>query len=237
MRRSIQLSATFVVLTALFIGDGLVVRATAQGKKDAGRPTPADVLDTLQIDMKEFQQPMTLREALGLVNEKIAGQVPDFPTLVDVKAFENGAGVYDTQIKFPVFNRLALGQVLDLLVNQLPGHDATYRVRKHWIEITTVDQLVPNNQKVRAKFVNVPLADALRELSEQTGIGIVLDARAANKGKEPMTATFPPNTNLVTAAALLADMAGLKLRVVDRILYVTTPTNQADIVTGDPAGM
>jgi hypothetical protein len=163
--------------------------------------------------------------------------VPDFPILVDTRAFKNGEDVYETQVKLPAFKKLALGQVLDLLVHQLPEQDATYRVRKRWIEVTTADQLFPNNQKVRAKFVGVPLEDALRELSEQTGIGIVLDARVANKGKEPITATFPPDTNLVTAAGLLADMAGLKMRVVDRILYMTSPTNKAEIVTGVEPGM
>ena len=83
---------------------------------------------------------------------------------------------------------------------------------------------------VRAKFVNTPLEEAFRELSRQTGIAIILDARVAKKGQTAVTATFPLDTNLMTAAGILADGAGLKLRVVDRILYVTTPDNNAEIV-------
>src|SRR5262249_37439850 len=124
------------------------------------------------------------------------------------------------------------GQVLQLLLDQLNAN-ATYLVRPGHIEITTVRAAAPEAQTVRARFVNLPLEDALRELSQQTGINIILDARA-KEGRKSVTMSFAPDTSLVTAVGLLADAHGLRVRVIDRSLYVTTPGNQAEVAPNNP---
>jgi len=69
-----------------------------------------------------------------------------------------------------------------------------------------------------------PLAELLRELADDTGANIVLDARANEKGKVPISITLQ-DAPLDTAVRMLADMADLKSVALDNILYVTTSEN------------
>ena len=50
----------------------------------------------------------------------------------------------------------------------------------------------------------------------------MLDPRVGDRGKAPVTARFPSETNIVQATRVLADMTDLKAVVVDCIVYVTT---------------
>ena len=56
-----------------------------------------------------------------------------------------------------------------------------------------------------------------------------MDAREEKKAATPVTATFRGDVDLVTATALLADMAGLTVRQVDNVLYVTSPARDAPL--------
>ncbi|HEX5271996.1 MAG TPA: hypothetical protein VFW33_15975, partial [Gemmataceae bacterium] len=58
------------------------------------------------------------------------------------------------------------------------------------------------------------------DLGEQAGVSVVVDARAADKAKTPVTASFL-NLPLDTAVRVLADMAGLKSYLNDNVLYVS----------------
>jgi hypothetical protein len=203
--------------------------AHPQDKKAAPQKTPLELLD--EPVKLILQDEVSLKDALENLQDQLMAQGHALDFHVNTHAFkatENDQDVYRAPIRLQGLKKLPLGELLKSICDQVPG--ATYLVRPTHIEITTTAAAAPENQVVRAKFTNTPLDEALRELSRQTGIGIVLDARAAKKGATPMTAAFPPNTNLLTAAALLADSAGLRLRVVDRMLYVTTPDNKADIV-------
>jgi hypothetical protein len=63
-------------------------------------------------------------------------------------------------------------------------------------------------------------------------MNVVLDVRAADKAKVPVTVRFV-NTPLDTAVRLLADMAELKPYAVDNLYFVTTREN-ADRLTERP---
>jgi RNA polymerase sigma factor (sigma-70 family) len=69
-----------------------------------------------------------------------------------------------------------------------------------------------------------PLAEVLKELRTLTGANVVLDARAKDKGKERVSATFD-DVRLFTALTIVADMAGLKPAYTGNVYYVTTPEN------------
>lgn len=77
---------------------------------------------------------------------------------------------------------------------------------------------------LNASFTDTPLVDALDDVSRQTGLNIVVDARMKEKTKSAVSARFngvaPP-----TAVRLLADMAGLRAVSVDKVLYVTSVEN------------
>ena len=69
-----------------------------------------------------------------------------------------------------------------------------------------------------------PFLDAVRELAGQTGASIVIDGRASEQAKKPVTAALY-QAPLRSALRVLADMVELKVVAVDNILYVTTPEN------------
>ncbi|HLW67383.1 MAG TPA: sigma-70 family RNA polymerase sigma factor [Gemmataceae bacterium] len=69
-----------------------------------------------------------------------------------------------------------------------------------------------------------PLAEILKELADDTGANIVLDSRAKEKGKAPISLTLQ-DAPLDTVVRMLADMADLKSVALDNILYVTTADN------------
>ena len=81
---------------------------------------------------------------------------------------------------------------------------------------------------VGADYDRVPLAEALQDLSDQTGINIVVDSRLEQPARAEVTAHFH-RVPLDTAVRLLADMAGLRLVVMDNVLYVTSKENAKEI--------
>jgi hypothetical protein len=112
---------------------------------------------------------------------------------------------------------------------------AAYMVRPDHIEVTTRGAQIaevwgryegPYLPLVHADFEGRPLASALRNLGEQAGVSVVVDARAADKAKSPVSASFL-NLPLDTAVRVLADMAGLKSSLNDNVLYVSTEERTA----------
>src|SRR5262249_3903650 len=77
---------------------------------------------------------------------------------------------------------------------------------------------------VDVNFNKRPLAEALTELSELSGLSIVLDARGQADSNFTVTADFR-NVPVRDAVRVLADMAGMKSVVMDNRLYVTSTRN------------
>lgn len=145
-----------------------------------------------------------------------------------------------------------LERVLRKILARIPAtSEACVVVRKDHLEITTgaarLAEFWPNgNENVRPnpdatdpatttprplplvvmEFDRVPLDEALRELAGATGYSIVLDARAGEKGKTPVTGSLI-NVPLDTAVRMIADMADLKPVLLNSAIYVTTE-NRAD---------
>jgi hypothetical protein len=153
---------------------------------------------------------------------------------IDVSAFKaenpevNTEQLLGEEIEFPVFRRMAIGTVLRIALSRIPTNNATYLVRPGGLEITTLKAASPESrlrEPVAASFDQRPLDEALAELSDLSGASIVLDARAAEKGKTPVTATFLHDTSLAGVLRLLADMADLRVVMLEGTVYVTTPEN------------
>jgi hypothetical protein len=68
------------------------------------------------------------------------------------------------------------------------------------------------------------LREALQEIADAVGVNIVVDVRAQDKGKTPITATLR-NADVDTVVNLLADMADLQTVLVNDVFYVTTKEN------------
>ncbi len=104
------------------------------------------------IDMKDFQNAMTLKEFIGILYEKFAAMGKELPIVVHGAAFKEESpdefpeesSVYDnTQVKFPAFlKKMKLAIVLRLALSQVKTGNATYLIRRNFIEITTSDRLV-----------------------------------------------------------------------------------------------
>jgi hypothetical protein len=97
------------------------------------------------IDMKDFQTPMSLKEALGLLRKKFATKGKDLRFQVDVDAFKeenpDTPDVHDTQIQFPPYpRRMEMAMVLRLMVSKIQPR-AAYFIRRNSVDITTVRRL------------------------------------------------------------------------------------------------
>jgi len=122
------------------------------------------------VDMKDFQAPLTLKEALGLLAEKFAGRGKDLPILVDTGAFKEenpeGASIYDTQVQFAPFpKKMMLATVLRLILSKVEPANATYLIRRNFIEITTIER------QTRERVLRVyPVGDLVIPISQQNGL-------------------------------------------------------------------
>lgn len=76
---------------------------------------------------------------------------------------------------------------------------------------------------------NLPLADFVNQLREQTGANIVVDSRVKEKLTQPVTLTLN-DTRLMTALKIAGDSAELAPAVVDNVYYLTTKENAAKLL-------
>ncbi len=76
---------------------------------------------------------------------------------------------------------------------------------------------------------NLPLADFVNQLREQTGANIVVDSRVKEKLQQPVTLTLN-DTRLMTALKIAGDAAELAPAVVDNVYYLTTKENAAKLL-------
>jgi hypothetical protein len=155
-------------------------------------------------------------------------------------AFEQIMDVGRTEIvavnPIPAMKSVRLSTILRKILSRIPAPSgATFLVRSDQIEIATGTFLAvevwgnykgPKLPLVNAALEKCSLEEAVKELAEQADFNVVLDNRAADKVKTPVTAKLL-NTPLDTALRLLADMADLRSIHLDNVLYVTTKENAA----------
>jgi hypothetical protein len=238
MFRPAPLRSLFVpAALALLVLGGSAVPVVAQGTVAGARLRQllAKLNDTM--DMKDFQAPMTLKEALNLIQEKLQAKYKDadaLPILVNLEAFkgeptDSGEQIYETQIKFPSFpRRMSVATALKVVLSQVVATKATFLARDHYVEITTVQEASLHRllqQKVFAAFDRRPFAEAVEELSAPSGVSVILDPRLADKLKAPVTATLSHDIPLEGALRLLADTVGAKLYVSEDGVYITSAAN------------
>lgn len=136
----------------------------------------------------------------------------------------------------PEMKNVRLERVLRKILHRIPAPTfATYYVRGDHIEITTgsfQSQAIwgnyggPHLPLVNIMLEKCPLEDAVRELADLSDFNIVMDTRAGDRAKTPVSARFL-NTPLDTALRLLADMTDLRFVHIDNVIYVTTKENAA----------
>lgn len=157
------------------------------------------------------------------------------PFLIDSNAFA-ATGVQKVEeqpVQLPIMAKVPLRKVLRLLLGQIKGEPyfGTFLAQDDHVLVTTTYYANPelwgkqyNGPNVDAEFDGKELTDALRDLSELTGISVVLDRRMAEKAQVKVTAAIR-DVPLDTAVRMLADMAGLKVAALPNALYVTSGEN------------
>jgi hypothetical protein len=203
-------------------------------------PPPPQTLPSKLFKRVKFDGFTDGRGTLGDALNQLARQY-DLAFDVNEKAFkfENVADVLKTEITpVPPMKSIRLDTVLRKLLAQVPvGSGATYLLREDGVEVTTNTFLTaevwgnykgPQLPLVWATLDRTPLEDALKDLAEQADFNVMLDNRAGEKGKTPVTARLR-NAPLDTAVRLLADMADLRPVHQDNVLYVTTKENAAAV--------
>jgi hypothetical protein len=178
----------------------------------------------------------TLREVLDLLTKRF-----DVPFDVNERAFkaemlDDPAGAPIAERPIPPMDHARLDSVLRLILRRVNvPSGATFLVRRDHVEITTNAFVRPEVwgsyqgpflPLVNVSFDREPLEAALKHLADETGYNIVLDVRAAEKGKTPVAARLA-NTPLDTAVRFLADMSDLRPVLLDNVIYVTTRENAA----------
>jgi len=118
-----------------------------------------------------------------------------------------------------------LHHVLRQAIKSLPVKSA-YVIRAGKVEIlpaarTSKEYLL--NQTFFADFSERRLDQALEDLSELTGVSIVLDARVKQKAQGTVSARFYDDVAVQDAVRILTEMAELKVVYLVTGLYVTTP--------------
>lgn len=194
----------------------------------------------VQIDMKDFQNPMTLKETLGLIWEKFllrAKDPIDLPIFVDEAAFkaanDEAPDVYETQVKFPSHPKhMSLHTMLRIAISKIPDMDAELLFRKGMIIITTRDRAsVPRllKERITTSYDKVPLAEVLSDFGDQSGLSITLDHRIDRKSLPAISAIFHGDVTFGGALRIVTDMAGLKVVDMKSGLYVTSPDNAREL--------
>jgi hypothetical protein len=105
----------------------------------------------------------------------------------------------------------------------------TYMLRRRHMVIVPKGYVKQAPEKIdvalEARMEGMSLADALDQLSTDTGVSIVLDPRVEDKARQTTIRSSIRNVRLLSAVRMLANMADLSVMNIDGALYVTEPTN------------
>jgi hypothetical protein len=210
----------------------------AQPKTEKARPTSRVILANLQHEVAgaNFTDAMKFSEFLALARENLANGSKEVLFTIDDEGFKDEApdalNVLEMEIRLK--NLPAKTTVMHLLrqaVKQLQIKSA-FVVRGGKVEIVTLARTTKEymlNQTFHVDFSERKLDAALEELSELTGVSIVMDGRAKQKAQTPVTARFHDDVALQDAVRMLTDMAELKIVYLVTGMYITTPEHAKEM--------
>jgi hypothetical protein len=179
----------------------------------------------------EFEPGTPLREALSHISERYGLTI-----LVDVEAFKadnNDPDIENRPIKLPRLVGVRLRTALRVIFQQVAGDFYTREDHLMVVPKKQIEAGVALRQPVDVSFEKRSLADALKELTDITGVSIVLGFQFDPKVE--LTANFH-NIPLEIAVRVLADMAnGLRSVSLENMIYVTAPGNAAMLLEDELA--
>lgn len=214
------------------VGPSSAQSKTGAQEKPATALTSRAILGRLQLEIKtsEFEEKMKFRKFLQEISKRLKAQDRAVTIDVDIDPRELGAEAplpFDEEIS--IFSNRENITVIDALrqaLKQICRGRAGLVIRAGKVEIVDAKFLLKDhmlNQFFRADFKDQRLDLALEELSELTGVSIIVDARAKPKVQTPVTARFNDDVALQDAVRMLTETAELKIVHLVTGLYITTP--------------
>jgi hypothetical protein len=207
--------------------------AHAAGGADVNpvRQAPPPLLSKRAQELSDkLNQPVTvefdagpLKDALGFLQDRY-----NLPLIVDEEAFKRFSEMPDIQgqqVKLQKAVNIKLRTVLELLLQQLEGGILE---KDGIVWVLPQKRLTPKvllRGLVSASFRNVPLGQALEELSDQAGVSVVIDGRVADQVSKALVIAKLNQVPLDTAVRVLTDSAELKSVVLDNLIYVTSSSH------------
>jgi hypothetical protein len=211
--------------------------ASAQGQpkkeKDKDRPAASRmVLAGLQTEVRStpFREgSLKFSRFLAALDDLLKAAGKEVRFVVDEQAFREVQADFDVlEQEIRLRNlpaNVGAGQLLRQALGQLPVK-AAFIIRAGKVDLIPYAQTAKEfmlNQTFHADFSERRLDQALEDLTELTGVSIVIDGRARQKAQTLVTARFNDDVAVQDAVRMLADMAELKIVYLVTGLYVTTP--------------
>ncbi len=224
-------SVTLALFLAALIASGPL---HAQGKKEKEKAavTSRTILADLQVEMNSqpFRETIKLSDFLALMHDQLQarGKAVSFVVAEEAYRDENAdaPALLDQQItlrNLPA--KASANHLLRQALKQMPMKSA-FVIRAGKVEIVPLSRTAKEymlNQTFHVDFSERRLDQALEELSELTGVSIIVDVRAKQKLQTAITARFHDDVALQDAVRMLTDMAELKVVYLVTGLYITTP--------------
>jgi hypothetical protein len=227
-----------LLLVTLIVAEPLTAQPKDEKEKPSGEAAPPMsrvLLKNLQLEVRaaEFAAPIKFSEFLEAAGEHLKRAKRDVTFTVDEEAFREEANdlvVYDAEIRFKNLpSKTTFHHLLRQALKQLPVKSAMV-VRAGRVDIVPLSRTskeVMLNQTFHVDFSDKRLVAALEELSELTGVSIVVDPRVKQKVHTAVTARFHDDVALQDAVRMLTEMAELKMVYLVTGLYITTPEHAA----------
>jgi hypothetical protein len=214
---------------------GLACMPVSSGQNAKPKKFTVNEQLALEIETQPFTNPMTLKDFIQVLYEQTVTKGQAITVLVDIANFRKEEGTpnpYDSIVQLPALPKtINSGEALRQAINQLATANGAMLVRDGRIEITTTKAAslpVLLQEKFRpCNFDQIPFADAMRKMSEMTGVSIVLDPRVKEKAPTPVSADFRGDVPVEAALRMLSDMVDLRNVLMEGGVYVTTPSNAA----------
>jgi hypothetical protein len=216
----------FVLAVALWAA--FEAAAQSQEPKPFKLPGIQEKLAT-EVDTKDFTSPTSFKDFVGLLRERCVGKGVELTIVVDAASFreeKEDSNPLEAQIQLPaVPPTMPVGRALRQAVNQLPG---AIVVRNGVVEVVARSAATPQallRQKVLVRFDKTPFGDVMRQLSEMSGVSILLDPRLQERVQMPVSADFRGDVPLEAAVRMVANMGEMRAVFLEGGVYVTTPSN------------
>ena len=181
----------------------------------------ADLDKVVSIDIQN--QPLNLAV-------KLLGEKSGINFVLDSLTIQQQLGFQPENPPVPVNLKLSGVKVRSVLRTIVAQYGLAYAVIGDTVVITTEDMAMMRQmrQRVNVDFNKVEFTTALKQLSKETAVNLVLDGRHEKEASAKVSLQLE-DVPLETAVRLLSEMAGLKAIRLNNTMFVTTKDVAAEL--------